>query len=124
MKELYEQRKLKKIFHSRYTLIVLCIVIVLIFRGVFGVYEKHEKSKEILKRAQYDLALLQEREQSITRSMESLNTEYGKERELRDRFGVIKEGENIVIIVDETVDDGIRPLQEKTWWQSFLELFK
>lgn len=125
MKELQERRRFKKLLHSRYTIILMIVVLALLARGVWGIYTKYQKSLEIKERARYDLEILTGREQSLMESIKALETDEGKERELRDRFGVVKEGEKIVVIVDDKPKEKSFSGSENTnWWIRFLEMFK
>jgi cell division protein FtsB len=124
MREFQERRRLKKFLHSRYAIAVLSIVIVLLARGVWGIYGKYERSKGIVERANADLAALAERERTLSKSLESLNTPEGKEREIRDRFGAVKEGETLVILVDETVpNEKAGTISGEGFWSRFFGIF-
>lgn len=122
--EFQEQRRIRKLFHSRYVLIILIILALLLARAVWGIYVKYERSLAITEKAETDLAALEDRQKMLALSIESLNTDEGKERELRDRFGVVKEGETLVVLVGD--DTGEKPLkhEEKSLWQKFLDYLK
>jgi len=124
MREFQERRRLKKFLHSRYAIGILIVVLILLAHSVWSVYQKYEKSKEISSRMKADLASLQAREDSLKQSIDSLATPEGKEREMRDRFGVVKEGEKMVILVNDAptgTDASITP--ETGWWAHFWGLF-
>lgn len=116
MREFQERRRLKEFLHSRYAIGFLALVIILLLNAVWGISGKYAKSKAIAERAQADLNTLKEREASLNRSIEALSTEEGKERELRDRFGVVKEGEKMIILVEEQVKTEAPAAQKKSWW--------
>ncbi len=123
--EFQEQRRIRKLLHSRYALAILIVLLLLLARAVWGIYVKYDKSLSITEKARTDLALLQDRERQLAVSIESLKTEEGKERELRDRFGVVKEGETLVVLVDNNPETN-RALkkEEKSWWQKFLDYMR
>jgi cell division protein FtsB len=125
MREFQERRRLKRLLHSRYAIIAMIVLLLLLGRAVWGIYSKYERSREIAERVKADLVTLEEREKILSKSIESLSTEEGKERELRDRFGVVKEGERLVVLVDadESGKNEIKPV-EKSWWQGFLDIFR
>jgi cell division protein FtsB len=123
MREFQERRRMKKLLHSRYAIAVLAIISVLLAHAVYGVYGKYEKSKEIASRMQADLTSLEVREKSLTASMNALDTEEGKEREIRDRFGAVKPGEKMIVLVDDqAADKSVTPVQ-KSWWEKFIGIF-
>lgn len=122
--EFQEQRRIRKLFHSRYVLVILIILALLLARAVWGIYVKYERSRAITEKAQTDLVALEDRQKMLALSIESLNTDEGKERELRDRFGVVKEGETLVVLVGEGSDEKPLKRDEKSWWQKFLDYIK
>jgi len=122
MREFQERRRIKKFLHSRYAIAVLLIILVVMSRAVWGVYQKHQKSEEIVARAQSDLKVLKEREAMLGASIKALETEEGKEREIRDRFGVVREGERLIVLVDDSVKAKQEVVSDpKSWWERFLE---
>lgn len=123
--EFQEQRRIRKLLHSRYVLVVLIILLLLVARAVWGIYVKYEKSLAITEKARADLMALEDRERQLALSIESLKTDEGKERELRDRFGVVKEGETLVVLVDNNPEEKMPTKKnDKSWWQKFLDYIK
>jgi cell division protein FtsB len=103
----------------------LAVLAVLVVRGIFGVYAKYQKSAELLSVAQTNLASLEAREESLDRSIASLSTDEGRERELRDRFAVVKEGERLVVLVDKKDEPRPAPSAPASqgFWHRFLGWF-
>lgn len=124
MREYQERRVMKKILHSRYAIAVLLIICALLARAAWGVYQKYEKSKDIERRMAADLANLQTREKTLNQNIADLNTQEGKERELRERFNAVKDGEKIIVLVEDTptAKEEITPIQT-SWWRKFLSFF-
>jgi cell division protein FtsB len=63
-----------------------------------------EKEKETSKKKELILAqieTLRSREKKLSDDIEKLKTEEGVEETIRDKFQVVKEGEKMVVIVDE-----------------------
>ncbi len=125
MREFQDRRRFRRFFHSRYAIGVLILVLVLAAQAVWGIYNKYQKSEELSQRMSANLSELQDRRQKLVSLNASLETEQGREREIRDRFGVVREGEQTVIIVENrSGDGGITPLPERSVWQAFLDLFR
>ncbi len=124
MREFQERRRIKRFLHSRYAIIVLVVVCLLVARGVWSAYGKYEKSKEIADRARADLASLQTRQDSLSGEIDALATPEGKEREIRDRFGVVKPGEKMVVLVDDaSATDQTAAASQSGWWERFMSFF-
>ncbi|HEY9480696.1 MAG TPA: hypothetical protein VIR98_00490 [Candidatus Paceibacterota bacterium] len=117
MKEFHDRRRARKLLHSRYAIFILALMVALLARGAWGVYGKYRKSEELLAASQASLASLEVREKSLDRAIMSLSTDEGKERELRDRFAVVREGERLVVLVDKEEERPApkAPAQEGFW---------
>ena len=124
MREFQERRRVKRLLHSRYAIVALVVVCLFLAHGVWDVYGKYEKSKEIADRASTNLAELQSRQDSLSQSIDALGTTEGKENEIRDRFGVVKAGEKVVVVVDaSTSNDEQAAVAASGWWSRFWGFF-
>jgi cell division protein FtsB len=123
MLEYQRKRKVRKWMYSRVTLLVLGIFTILMAKGAFGVYLKARDSKENKMTAQAELKQLTERQVALSADIAELNTIQGVEKEIRQKFNVAKEGEQIVVIIppQETVE--AEPEKEGLW-AKFKSLFK
>lgn len=124
MREFQERRRIKKLLHSRYAIAVLVLVCLVVAHSLWSVYTKYQKSRDLVSRMQSDAAALDTRAASLQQSIDDLNTPEGKEREVLDRFGAVKSGERMIVLVDggTTSGDQLPPVQE-TFWQRILGIF-
>jgi cell division protein FtsB len=84
--------------------IILLILAVLFLKGVWGVYEKQRLTKENLNKVAADLKNLQEREKMLSTEIDWLKTKGGTEQEIREKYGLVKPGEEVIVIVDDEKD--------------------
>jgi len=127
MLDFQQKRKLRKTAYSKVTFLVLFVLVVLLGHATWNVYQKYAEAKASEDRVSQNLAELKEREISLSADIERLNTERGVEEEVRKRFGAVKEGEQVVVIVDpegaeELLKQGAE--REYNWWQKFLRVFQ
>ncbi len=122
MREFQERRRFKKLLHSRYAIAFLVILLLIFVRAVWGIYVKYEKSRDIAERVKSDLVTIEVRQKSLASAVAALKTDEGKERELRDRLGLVKEGERLVVLVDDVpkAETGINDIND-SWWRKFLD---
>ena len=74
--------------------------------------------------AQAQLDKLNTREEQLSDSLVSLKTDIGVEKELREKFGVVKEGEQMILIVNKQEGNSEESSNEhQNIWQMFLNLF-
>ena len=88
-------------FHHKVALAGLIIGLVIVGRGAFGMFQKYSKVQQKIKEARAQLDTLKDQEKFLRSEIERLSSNRGVEQELRERFGVAKEGEDVVVIVDD-----------------------
>jgi len=125
MREFQDRRRVRRLLHSRYVIGALFVVMALSANALWGIYDKYQNSEELERRMKVNLAELQARKQRLEGLNASLGTSEGREREIRDRFGVTMEGERTIILVDDSKGSGtaVEPASEGPWaW--FVGLFR
>lgn len=108
---------------SRAAFLALIIVAVLLIRGAYGVFLKERETSQDLVKTKESLAAADARSQELTLSIETLKTEQGLEKEIRDRFSVAKSGEEIVLIIDPKVEEKLVQ-EEASLWIRIRDWFK
>lgn len=100
MFDFHEKRKFRRFLYSKVMLIILAIIVVWLFFAVFDMYKKERDTG--LKSAEQREILneLEERETALQDEINRLSTEKGIEEEIRSKFEVGREGEEMIIIVD------------------------
>jgi cell division protein FtsB len=101
MREFERKRKTKKALYSRYVIALLFIVCILVVRGTYGAYGKYERARELHDVSMVKLADLEKRKAFLESELERFSLSDGKEREIRDRFGFVKEDEKLIILPAE-----------------------
>jgi cell division protein FtsB len=125
MREFQDRRRFRRLLHSRYVIGALFVVIAILINALWGIYDKYQNSKELERRMAVNLGELQARKQRLEGLNASLGTAEGREREIRDRFGVTMEGERTIILVDDSKGSGTagEPASDGPWaW--FTGLFR
>lgn len=119
--ELHEKQTFRRICYSKLMIAVLFIVAFLLIRGTYGIYEKAAETTRDRDRMQAKLAELQARQQVIDNQVDTLQTDEGLERALRQKFGVARVGESIALIVDSQSDATTTAPQERTTTDKVLD---
>lgn len=104
MLDIRERTRLRRVLYAKPTIIALALVVVLLFRGVWGVYQKSAEAVAKRDKATTELTDLAAREKELREGIARLSTGEGVEAEIRDRFMVAKEGEKVMIIADPTAN--------------------
>ena len=124
MLEFQEKRKIKRFFYSNVTLIFLIILIFLLLKMVWSVYEKQALTKDNLAKTATSFEGLQAREKMLSAEIERLNTEAGREVEIREKYGLVKPGEEVIVVVPKAEDDLNQVSTPSSFWQKLKEWLK
>jgi len=112
-----KKRQFKRMLYSTGVLVLLGIVVFFLGRATWDVYQKAKLTSENRQEALNELTRLQKQEATLKAELERLQTDRGIEEELRSKFNVAKEGEQVITIVSpqnttENSDDQVLP-----WWK-------
>ena len=125
MLEFQEKRKIKRFFYSKVTLIFLIILIFLLLKMVWSVYEKQALTKDNLAKTAASFEGLQAREKMLSSSIDKLKTDSGIEQEIREKYGLVKPGEEVIMIVDGEDSTNSEPVSsEISFWQKVKDWLK
>ena len=101
MNEFKKEKKEYNFWHSPVSLAILfCILVVFVYNMVdlFKKERETAKKKELI---QEQIDTLTKREKILSEDIKKLETEEGVEDIIREKYQVTKEGEKMVVIVDE-----------------------
>ena len=115
------QRKKRSWIHAPW---VTVLALVLIIGGLFSVvraYIKKQESVVLKKQYEQELVEIKKQQEDLTVKIENLSTKRGIESEIRDRYRVAKEGEQLVIVVDN--EDSVVSVPKKTPWFQKIRYF-
>jgi cell division protein FtsB len=87
---------------------------------VIGIYRKEELARETVAGTRAELAALGERRESLSRTVNDLDTERGQEASVRETFGVARPGEEVIIVVPK---EELPLPPELTFWQKVKGIF-
>lgn len=119
--------QIKKHFHkkfsSRYVLIPLVILCILLMHATWKAYQKYTKSNELKQLSEQELIDLKARDLKLRKNIEVLKTDFGKEAEIRNKFGLVKNDEQLIVLVDEPKQTE-NPIMELSLWDKIAGFFK
>ena len=105
MREFQEKRKFNKLIHSGWLQIFLGIVLLALIFPTVKVYKKSRMSAQKSQEIKEEMAKLEKRNAELAAEAARLESESGREGEIRKRFDVAKPGEKIIVIVDKNSED-------------------
>lgn len=101
MFDFHEKRKIRSIVYSKPVVAFLVVITIVLSFSVYHRYTVAEEMKHKLNVRENELHELEERATTLESKVQYLRDERGIEEELRNRFDVVKEGEQVIILVDE-----------------------
>ncbi len=112
----------QKILYSKITVGILFILIILMIHPVWSMFQRFQLSSEILQEKKERISKLEDRKEVLLESIERFGTDEGLEEEIRRRFNASKEGEEMVIIIDnrslETTNQEDSVDSKPSWWNA------
>ncbi|MDQ5961803.1 MAG: hypothetical protein QG669_195 [Patescibacteria group bacterium] len=96
--------KKPKWFHSPIVLLVLIGVCIFFASNMITLVKKNRDTRQLKEQASRELTELQVRKQKLEEDITSLKSERGQEEVIRENFQVTKDGEGVVVIIDNEKD--------------------
>lgn len=122
MKEFNIKRNVKRPIYSWFSIGLLLVLTFLLVRGAVGMVSKERESSRRMEESLVRAKELEMREAELRGNIELISTPEGVEREIREKFGVTREGEHLALVVDPqpvatSTDDMDRP-----WYKRLLDV--
>lgn len=115
MRELARRQKVKRFLYSTPALIALLILSGFIVKGVLGAVLRERESAALVKSLENRMESLSSRKEELEKEIELLETSVGLEKEIKEKFNVTGEGENLVVIVDPKNESFSPDIESDTW---------
>lgn len=101
MLDFQQKRKLRSFLYNKVTIAILVVFVLISMKAVWTAHSKLRESEELRKNAEERMAVLTKREVELRDQMNRLQTDQGVEAEIRSKYSVAKENENVVVIVED-----------------------
>jgi cell division protein FtsB len=106
MFDFHEKRKIRRIVYSKISIGFIFIVTIVIGLSVYERYTVEREMAVKLDERNRELEVLKTRAMLLESKVDHLKNERGIEEELRSRFDVVRDGEQVVIILDDQNENG------------------
>ena len=113
------RRKQKLSLKAALASLILLVLIGITIKATWNIYGKERETRAKLEEVSAEHEDLASRQRELTEKIEGLETPIGTEREIRSKFQVAREGEELVIIKEEALEEEeMAPESEKsTFWE-------
>src|SRR5690349_5514039 len=101
MRNLKEKKSFRSFFHSKPALFLLGLLVLFFAWNIFGLVMKMEDTRKNKEVAEAKLLELERSQKALSMDIENLKTEKGVEKNIREKFGYVKEGEGLIVVVND-----------------------
>jgi cell division protein FtsB len=111
-----DKKRIRRFVASPWVLAGIGVLIVIAGMNTWDMYQKWRLSEEALEKTRASYENLEKREAFLDSKIDSLSTEAGVEAEVRERFGVAKPGEGVIVVLSEEEEQQFVE-EEEGWWE-------
>ena len=104
MKKINTKSFLKKFLETPLALILTIGVLGVFVYSIVSMISKQRIAQEAKEEAQTELSDLYKQKESLEAEIGLLTSDFGREKALREKFGVVQEGENVIVLVEDGED--------------------
>ena len=120
MLDFQQKWKAKTFMYSRWVRGLLLVIAVYSIFSVYRVYEKKRESDRELVKVEQRLIALSAKDTALMRQIDMLQTDQGLEAEIRAKYSVARDNEQVVVLVEDTES----PVSTTTETQGIFEKIK
>lgn len=91
------------VFFKVVWVIILGVVCIILIFSTYKISKKYIRTRSALHDSQVELHKLQNNESQIIQSIDRLSTDPGREYEVREKYRVVKQGEKLIVVIDDTL---------------------
>lgn len=95
-----KERFFSRVVNSPFTYIFLFGLLFLFSYSAINTYKKSRIAKERTRQVERELVRLLNQEEDLKSALNDMNTSFGVEKALREKFGIVKEGEKSIILLN------------------------
>lgn len=121
MRNFQEKRRYKQIMRSKPVLMLLGIIIVVFAWSIFGLVGKMQETIKNKKIGEDKVQELQTSKEKLSEEINKLQTEKGIEENIRKNYDVVKDGEGMIVVVE---DKNLPEVQTENKSIGFFSFFK
>ncbi|MFZ2522639.1 MAG: hypothetical protein WAX44_03120 [Minisyncoccia bacterium] len=124
MLDIQQKRKLRSVMYHKVTLGVLAVLTLFMIHSTWEVNKKKVSSQEMRKLAEERVNDLNRRKNDLNNKIDQLGTVSGIEEEIRSKFSVAKDGEKMVVVVEQNKKTATSTNKETSFWRKFVQFLR
>jgi len=118
MLEFQGRKRKRKNFYHPIILASAILLIIILAKPTWNIFQKYLVTRSQLKEAERELRDLQDREARLKSALAEIQSQAGQEREIMRKFDVVREGEELAVIIEPEAPI-VEPEPEKSFFQKY-----
>ena len=110
--------KFQRVLLSWPFIIVLLILVVLVAVAAWNMFQTQRGTQTTVARLEADREDLLARKTSVSDAALDVSTDRGVQQEIREKFSVAKEGERVIVLVDDEDNNSTSSTESQGWVKS------
>ncbi len=124
MLDFSQKRKFRSLLYNWITIGILAIIVLFFLHSTWSVYKKDKESEQMKQVSLQNVEELRARNENLQTKIDRLATPEGVEEEIRSKFSVAKENENMVLVVESEQNlEQPTTTEQVTFWQRIRSFF-
>jgi hypothetical protein len=120
MKEYQQKHMIRTLVYSRVTIVILFLLIILLLRSIMELNDKRIETSKLRNDSMVERQALSDKVNKAQVRNSTIATQYGLETYIRTTYPVVKQGEGVIVIYDDT-NSPVSPVREDiTIWERFI----
>lgn len=125
MAEFAKDKKVNKLIYSRAALLLVIVVVLMLGLSVISVFQKRQEAHTKAQSAENEYNTLLDRRAHTEAEIKRLQTDTGVEQAIRDKYRAVKDGEELVVVVDKTDQaNALKATQNVSFFTRIVNWFK
>lgn len=124
MLDFHQKRKVRGIMYHKVTLGFLAVLTLLSLHSTWSVFKKEKESENLMNISLEHVKELRKRNEDLQSKIDKLATVTGIEEEIRTKFSVAKDNENLVVVVPVDSSKASTTSPKTNLWQKIKNFFK
>ncbi len=124
MREYQQKHMVRTLLYSRVTIVILFLLIVLLLRSIMELNDKRIEAANLRNDSATERADLENKMKLAEAQNKAITTERGFENYVRTTYPVVKEGEGVIVIYDDTKSPVTPVRSDMNIWERFIVLWR
>lgn len=124
MDDFRQKQKMRKVMYSKWMFGVLGLLLCVMVWKTWGIFQKERMAHRVLEESRLEHAALAQQAEELSTDIDHLNTEEGLEEVVRDRYGVAKDGEQVIVLIEEESTEFSKEGEETGFWAKVKAFFR